>query len=148
MHEKSNEILQMKSIDPIRVKLCGQVIIVSNWSILFKISSHLSGNPEKEEASENEVLKSWNQIEEHQVVGEADIEEVVEEEEEEPRSDDTQNEFVIDESEVKSENEEHYEDHNGVQEVKMDFDEPEPKVVTPLRIKTLGLKISASEDAD
>ena len=28
MHEKSNEILQMKSIDPIRVKLCGQVIIV------------------------------------------------------------------------------------------------------------------------
>ena len=136
----------MKSIDPIRVKLCGQVIIVSNWSILFKISSHLSGNPEKEEASENEVLKSWNQIEEHQVVGEADIEEVVEDAEEEPRSDDTQNEFVIDKSKVKSE--EHYEDHNGVQEVKIGFDEPEPKVVTPLRIKTLGIKISASEDAD
>ena len=53
---------------------------------------------------------------------------------EEPRSDDNQNKFVIDESEVKSENEEHYEDFNGVQEVKMDFDEPEPKLVTSLRI--------------
>ena len=105
----------------------------------------------------NEVLKSRDQMEE----GVADIEEVVEEEEEEPRSDDTQNEFVIDESELKSENEEHYEEHNGVvpevkvmdplelPEVKMNFDEPEPKVVTPLRIKTLGLKIAEiKEDAD
>ena len=47
---------------------------------------------------------------------------------EEPRSDDNQNKFVIDESEV------NYEDFNGVQEVKMDFDEPEPKLVTSLRI--------------
>ena len=99
----------------------------------------------------NEVLKSRNQAEEeHPEVGEADIEEVVEEEEE-PRSDDTQNEFVIDESEIKSENEEANDDHNGVpdlREVKPDFDEPEPMVVTPLRIKTLGLKIPAMDDAD
>ena len=62
----------------------------------------------------NEVLKSRNQIEEHQDAATL-ILRSLEEKEEEPRSDDTQNEFVIDESEVKSENEEHYEDHNGVQ---------------------------------
>ena len=67
---------------------------------------------------------------------------------EEPRSDDNQNKFVIAESEVKSENEEHYEDFNGVQKVKMDFDEPEPKVVTLLSFQTPSHKISAFEDAD
>ena len=98
----------------------------------------------------NEVLKSRDQMEIKEE-GEMDLEVVVAEEEGEPRSDDTQNEFVIDESELKSENEENYdEDINRAPdlEVKTDFEEPEPKVVTPLRIKTLGLNIATVEDAD
>ena len=71
------------------------------------------------------------------------IEEVVEEE---PRPDDSQIEFVVNESEMKSENWETCDDHIAVPDlckVKMDS-----KVVTLLQIKTLGLKVFAMDDED
>ena len=127
----------------VNCKLCGATATKRKSRII-----HLGVKHELVLPFINEVLKSRNLLEpEAEEIGEADIEEV---EEEEPRSD----EFVIDESEMKSENDEptDMEDRQDVQEgvdedVKSDPDEPEPKVVTPLRIKTLGLKFP-SDDAD
>ena len=93
-----------------------------------------------------DVLQSRNLLQKQEPV---DHEE--EEEEETHTADESQNEFVIDESEIKYETEEVNNDdgNDGTEDDNSDAnDEPEAKVVTPLRIKVPSLmKIKSDEDS-
>ena len=119
----------------VNCKLCGATATKRKSRII-----HLGVKHELVLPYIEDVLQSRNLL---QNATEEDVEE--EEEEMEVGADDNQNEFVIDESELKSENEV----HDGTEdEDDEEQDEPEEKVVTPLRIKVPSLrKIKDEEDS-
>ena len=138
----------------VNCKLCGATATKRKSRII-----HLGVKHELVLPYIEDVLKSRNLLQKEEE------EQRFEEIDEEGQNDDNQNEFVIDESEIKSENEEHdahevtevndeITDNNDVTEdelsdqPKSEPDEPEEKIVTPIRIKMgMGIK-KIKEDED